>query len=756
MTKFYLWTFVLLLVMLTGLSSYANYTIKVNDAGIGVLQFDGGDGVITFNENVNTLAPNVADMLIGTLKVPNTYTMTVRNESRGMNIDTSEYDGEIQCPIHPGFMSNGETLSVTVSGGGVAPVVPTVTFLMNPDGCAYIATAHYDNGTYVIDDVYNTPNDDGAIEVPYKQGTYLVKPNSGYTLTKALNESETNPHYSGDLPSGDGTIYLESGSFKAGAQFVIFASQSGSFTVKGIGSNVSSISMMSLKTYQSVNVTDVEKSVNFGGGESYMIRANSSSPLWKVEVTNDGETSLLAGDYGNYEYTPDNGDSVVIYTDRPETHANIKISFSGDGVDNNIVNNVMYDGTVVNADTWNTSAGWTVTAGKQLNIMFNTEGFMDFACKINGVSQPLSTSYTDNKKYVNYYVENDDVDVVKEINVVISARKEKKYNVTLVCAHPEAVTVRNENYEVYSFTTSPSVISVPENAAQINIQPNNGWLVDGISVDNDPDASSKFVYGLYEVPGDCVITISVTNLAEKRNKTAVVYVDESVANPIYLSFRFQEYSEQTIVPGYNFVKYCDEDRPFHFGYYTGGDPVFVVNDQVITGSPSPCAETLDFQDFGVIKYFSNNPVTNIVSYDLEEDIMDIVEIYHDHYTNIDFNSETEYNCYPGTMIHIKPVSQTSQAHKRAATAPFEVAVNDEKLTPDADGVYSYKVTDGPVNVKVAEQITTGVDADESDNGESSVVYNLHGIAVANHASSQQINALPAGVYIIGGKKVVVK
>ncbi|MDE6296527.1 MAG: hypothetical protein K2L89_01660 [Muribaculaceae bacterium] len=758
MRKTFLGIFSFLLVMLTTLSSFADITVKVNDTGIGVLQFDGGDGSpVTFTESVNYIAPNVGDIIIGTLQVPNNYSMTVTNETRGQNIDTDEYDGYVTCSIHPGFASATDVLNVVVTGGGGEPVLPTVTFLFNPEGCAYIATAHYDNGIYVEDEVYNTPDDEGAIIVPYKEGTYLVKPNAGFTLTKALNESETNPHYNGDTPNSDGIIYLESGSFKAGHQFVVFATQPGSFTVRGVGSNVSAIQMMNNSTYSNVTVTNEAKTVNFSGAVNYSIYSGNSARLWKVEVTNDDETTLLSGNFGNFEYTPNNGDEVVIYTDRPETHAKIKVSFTGEGVDKNIVNSVQYDGEDVEESTWTSADGWDVVAGKQLQIKLNSEGFVNLSCSVNNISQSLGSSYSDNLRTLNYSVENEDETNAKEINVVISARKEKDYSVTLICDHPEAVTVMNESRVAFNFTSSPTVISVPEGAAQISIRPNNGWKVDGISVEEDPDAANKFVYGLYEVPGDCHITINVTNLAEQRTKTAVVYVDETVANPTYLSFKFQDASEQTIVPGYNFVKYCDEDLPFSFGYYAGGSAVFVVNDVIITGSTNPCAETIDFEDGGVIKYFNNTPVPNVVSYDLSDEIKDIVEIWHDHQTKIDFSSATEYACYPGTMLHIKPVSAPANAHIRAAAeVPFEVAVNDEKLTPDSDGVYSYKVSDGEVNIKVAKQITTGVESIEADNCESAVVYNLQGIAVNKNASAKDLKTLPAGVYVINGKKVVVK
>lgn len=762
MRKSYFWILSMLFTLFTGLSSHAaSLTLKVNDTGKGIVKFDTMGQIHTLTENVNVV--EVDDQTpMGTITVPAEYSMTAVNETTGYR---DYYSDETSIYFYPNNIADGDVINITVTekggGGGEDPVEEYITFLFNPDGCAYVVTAHFDNGQWIEDEVYNTPNDNGEIIVPYQEGTYLVKPNAGFTLTKAMNEVETNPHYTGDLPNGEGIIQLASGSFKAGAQFIVFASMDGSFTVKGVGSNIESIVMMNTMNYSNVEVTSEPNTINFSGAVTYKIYSSSSNPLWKVEVTNDGETESLRGDYGNFYYTPTNGDEVVIKTDCPVTYAKLKLSLEGDDVNKNIINTITY-GSGSNTeeksvDDLLSAEGSTVIAGADLKITFNNEGFVNLNCKVNDSPLSLSTDHNTGKKMVSYNVYNDDESEPKEINIVVSARKEQNYNVTLVCDHPEAVTIRNSNSETFSFTTSPQDITVKESSSQISIKANSGWIVDGILVDGEAPSADDFAYGLYQVLNNCVITINVTNLAEKRTKTAVVYVDESVANPTHLSFQYADNSPVTIKPGYNFVKFCDEDRPFYFGYYAGGTPVFSVNNEIINGSTNPCSETLNFEDGGVIKYFNGTPTSNVVSYDLADDIKDVVEIYHDHTTKVDFSAATEYACYPGTMLHIKPVSEASQSRLRAAeAAAFEVAVNDEKLTPDEDGVYSYKVTDGPVAIKVAKQISTGVGSIEADNTVNSAVYNLQGIMIKDNASKDDIKALPAGVYVIGGKKVVVK
>ena len=73
---------------------------------------------------------------------------------------------------------------------------------------------------------------------------------------------------------------------------------------------------------------------------------------------------------------------------------------------------------------------------------------------------------------------------------------------------------------------------------------------------------------------------------------------------------------------------------------------------------------------------------------------------------------------------------------------------------DDNNVCSFNVA-GNCTLVLAEQKNVSVenvsaDAEAADNA----VYNLHGIRVADNASD--LDRLPAGIYICGGKKVVVK
>ncbi len=100
--------------------------------------------------------------------------------------------------------------------------------------------------------------------------------------------------------------------------------------------------------------------------------------------------------------------------------------------------------------------------------------------------------------------------------------------------------------------------------------------------------------------------------------------------------------------------------------------------------------------------------------------------------------------FVGSTVSISHISASN------TSAVMKVSVNGEAVEPDADGVYSFKVA-GDSDVKVTK---TG-DAVENISADSEAVpagvYNLQGIRVAS-----SLENLPAGVYITGGKKVLVK
>lgn len=78
---------------------------------------------------------------------------------------------------------------------------------------------------------------------------------------------------------------------------------------------------------------------------------------------------------------------------------------------------------------------------------------------------------------------------------------------------------------------------------------------------------------------------------------------------------------------------------------------------------------------------------------------------------------------------------------------LSVMLGDKALVPDSDGNYSFAV-DSDVTLRIGSSSgITGITADKAE-GET-VIYNLQGIRM-----NRDLDALPAGIYIVNGKKVI--
>ena len=749
MKKFYS----LLLLVLIGLGisfrASADITVKVNKTG--VVTIDRNGSVNTLNEAESTYA----FPLIAAFEVPSGTTIKVTNETTGTVIGSNA----TRVDVHPGNTLDGHTINIEVSGSGAVVDEQFVTFVFSPAGSGYVVTTRDNGGVMVEDKVYTPAAGSDEVLVPYDiSNSYLIKPNTGYALQNAKDETQTsNPHYTG-LPANptDGFIHGDMTSLSAGSIVVVTAVQSGSFSVMGVGTNIENIVMTNLKDYSELTVTDVPQTVDFVGGTEYKIFGNPR--LWKIDITDaEGYTYSLTGQSGNFWYTPTAGDKVVIYTDMPEQHAKVHISFEGDGVDAGIVDKVLYGNELIDKAVWS-AAEWDVLAGGTVRIYFNETGFTDLSCTLNGEAVDITKNYQETNRYAELVLDNgDEIDV--EYEIVIAAEKEKQCAVTFECAAPEAVVIcTNVNWvlgDPLDFTTSGQKFTFTAGTG-LRIAAANGWILDGILLNGKEPASGVFVDGYITINNDCTITMNVTDRAELRTKTVVVYVDETVENPAFLSLKFSgEQESQDIKPGYNFVKFGDIDLPMSFGYNVenGNDPTYFVNGEKVT-TPEPCPQTISLADGSVIKYFHGLPVQQVVTYNIAEDVAELIQINHDYTVVADHTTTTQYALHKGTQIHIKVV-EAEAASRAENEAPIVVKVDGNEIQPDADGLYGVKVGDTAPTIAITKA-ASGLDDILSEGNETFTIYNLQGMAVKSNATAADFNTLPAGVYIANGKKVLVK
>ena len=115
--------------------------------------------------------------------------------------------------------------------------------------------------------------------------------------------------------------------------------------------------------------------------------------------------------------------------------------------------------------------------------------------------------------------------------------------------------------------------------------------------------------------------------------------------------------------------------------------------------------------------------------------LDAAGIIADKVVNVDTSSA--FSCFKGTEMIISGDNT-------------EVFVNDIAVDADAEGKFVFVVDAATTNVAVNLK-GSGIISAINDAADNVEIYNLQGIRVSN-----DVNALPAGVYIRGGKKILVR
>ena len=113
-----------------------------------------------------------------------------------------------------------------------------------------------------------------------------------------------------------------------------------------------------------------------------------------------------------------------------------------------------------------------------------------------------------------------------------------------------------------------------------------------------------------------------------------------------------------------------------------------------------------------------------------------------------------FNCY------------TMGQYDIAIENPFVVSQDNELVGPDHNNpamcvtdtykevTFTLTVEEGKLYLYMMGE-NVGIDAVDAENGLYNV-YNYQGIRILNNADKDAVNALPAGFYIVNGKKVVIK
>lgn len=328
--------------------------------------------------------------------------------------------------------------------------------------------------------------------------------------------------------------------------------------------------------------------------------------------------------------------------------------------------------------------------------------------------------------------------VMNDMTFSIKAHKYNTYKATVKYNDPEAIELYrgySRGGELLTLSGNEMVVEVPENNPIISWAYKLGYKIDSVTVNGE-----AFEENSMEIQDGDVIEITTTKL--NFDQTAAVWIDDidkaTYGFHVNSSVTYDDFSEN-FKSGYNTMSFSSDYSPFELGYYAE-DPlvnkVYLNGELIAPDYEDGTSYTLELTNEDVVKVFlASDPVECKVKFNIAEGA-DITAV-HDLVAPVK-DLTAELPCFAGTRIDMTP----------AEGALLVVKLNGDELDTN-NGIYSFVVEDAENTVEV-DLDYSGINAIGNENAPVKV-FNMQGIFVGNSTDN-----LPAGLYIVAGKKVIVK
>lgn len=484
---------------------------------------------------------------------------------------------------------------------------------------------------------------------------------------------------------------------------------------------------------------DNENQLRFISGVETPITIGRSPTYNKnlYEVSLDG--TPLSPDYnGNYTVNIVAGSRVDVKANYPDEDVPVRFMFSNAGTEG-YVTAVSVDGATV--DNWQ-SESFSVPIGSILNFTLNNnlyyssvdgyKGYVD----INGEARYTGAGYIQ-------------VQVLKETVITINATKYPTYTAKVNIDNPENVIIyRGYETEKDILKLSPGIndIELTDQAKFIRIfNSTNGHIS---SVVKAGTTLREDTYGGYRVDLAANEQVDITTEAYVRDLTTTIYIDNPGAAT---SCHLVGNTEYDLIPllsaGYTNVAFAELDNPFTFmqsGAKTQKLYMVSATDDGLTCEEQSTSSIQLAEDKVLKIYLGEQPQTCTVDFTISDESIQHLSGRFDTMFDIR-NFSTSYEVLTGTAIDLSTETDY-QADITVNDITVATAVTEHRLIIDTDS--SIKIT---VNSK------SGIEEINADNTrDDNNVYNLQGIMLLRNATPAQIADLPAGLYIINGRKYIAR
>lgn len=588
--------------------------------------------------------------------------------------------------------------------------------------------ATYNTQQVDLDLTQFTSEQGGSFTIPGDYGYLYVNATTGNVITYAMNET------TGSSASTGSSTYFYIGSYAGAAQTIsvksadLAASRTASYTV-----NIDDASKVNMTYYDGTKVELIngENIVKFNPqteSQFQISHINYGETLYYVKLNDVTQTDS----YGRYYVTVADGDKLDIAANFPEIPASITFSYGANEAEVLGCISVKVNGVdVTDFDGKNLS----VMMGDKITLIGNTDLYnFNYSIIVNGASQ--------------YFYGNYEFTVSAETNTVeVNATKYTTYNVSLTVDTPENIEAYagNSNTPISLTAGEVATVALSSNSDYINVSPTADCSIVSIKVngteygkENGYGTSSTTISNLKE--NDQII---ITTKKISRDKSATIWVDDISATQYgYSCYRYSDRENVTLISNEEVaINFDDSDNPYYMSFYVPTCCAIFQNG--VYNVPQYEGSTtyyITFADGDALKiYLANEPQKYAVSF--TQNVADaIASVSTDGQAYA--NWSTGFTALNGTKVAV------SIADEKA-----EVIVDGEKAEIDVNGNYIIEITKD-TNIVISD--ASGVENINIEKIATKNVYNMQGILIIKNANAEDINTLPAGLYIIDGKKIIRK
>lgn len=605
-------------------------------------------------------------------------------------------------------------------------------------------TVNLDNADAVTVTTSGANYGDPEVEVPVQTGDnvftseddtayirYNIIPKDGYAITSIVDEN-------GTALSGfyGGTAYVYLYSYYSGKHWYVSTmnleeARTASFTMTVDDPSLVTATLSGTKSR--LDVQEGTVTYKFAPDVENVLTLFSQGDKNIYSITKNDEP--IPVDSYSVQIPLEDGCNIVVQAQWPDIPCSVSLQYDHEATPDLIT------GAAVNYENVDlVDDSFSCQLGDEVAVYMNSNDYNVTGIKINGEEQNMSYFYG------NLYFTVSQEENVVEITAAPYGTITAIVNVT--CKDAFSVYKQYQSPEnLVEIVEGENIIELSQKNNSISYSVNPGYeLVSATKTEGDLDpidiSNSPYIYDITDG-----MVINLVGQAEVLDSHAVIWVDDMSAANYYFSFEnAKRFNYATSMEnGYTEFDFSENSyNPFGLGW--AGDNiqkfVFLNGEAKNPNYEGGSFWNLTIADGDVVKAFvAAEPVNCTVSIDAEEGVA--TEVTVDRISPVTDWSEG-ISCFNGTEVAIA-------ASLEDPDKTVVVTLNDESLVAGEDGKYVFVVENVTNSVSITTT-TSGVKSMISDKTVSPV-FNLQGIRVAN---SDDLNNLPAGVYVVDGKKVVVK